>query len=144
MFMINRITICIQKVQVVDISKAITLQIFEDFSLFWDFCSTKHSKICAKPLSGSAKISAKGSVSSIVQRRDNFNSCLAINLAFIKTLLLLKNTLIHVCALKNLFSLFFVVSNPLTTNAPRHIETIQLIYNANQLTGFYIMGDIGR
>ena len=34
--------------------------------------------------------------------------------------------------------------NPLTTNVPYHIETSQLIINANQLTGFYIMGNIGR
>ena len=33
--------------------------------------------------------------------------------------------------------------NPLTTNAPHHIETSQLIYIANQLTGFYMMGNIG-
>ena len=34
--------------------------------------------------------------------------------------------------------------NLLTTNLPKHIETTQLIWNANQLTGFYMMGDIGR
>ena len=34
--------------------------------------------------------------------------------------------------------------NPLTTNVPHHIETSQLIWNANQLTGFYMMGNIGR
>ena len=33
--------------------------------------------------------------------------------------------------------------NPLTTNVPHHIETSQLICSANQLTGFYMMGDIG-
>ena len=32
--------------------------------------------------------------------------------------------------------------NPLTTNVPYHIETSQLICNANQLTGFYKMGNI--
>ena len=31
--------------------------------------------------------------------------------------------------------------NQLMTNVPHHIETNQLIYSANQLTGFYIMGD---
>ena len=31
-----------------------------------------------------------------------------------------------------------------TTNVPNHIETSQLIYIANQLTGFYMMGNIGR
>ena len=29
--------------------------------------------------------------------------------------------------------------NPLTTNVPHHIETSQLICNANQLTGFYMI-----
>ena len=32
--------------------------------------------------------------------------------------------------------------NPLTTNVPHHIETSQLIFNPNQLTGFYMMGNI--
>ena len=32
--------------------------------------------------------------------------------------------------------------NPLTTNVPHYIETIQLI--CNQLTGFYIIGNIVR
>ena len=34
--------------------------------------------------------------------------------------------------------------NPLTTNVPHHRETSQLIYIANHLTGFYMMGNIGR
>ena len=34
--------------------------------------------------------------------------------------------------------------NPLTTNVPHHIETSQLICTANHLTGFYMMGNIGR
>ena len=34
--------------------------------------------------------------------------------------------------------------NPLTSNVPYHIETSQLIYNGNQLTGFFIMGNIVR
>ena len=33
--------------------------------------------------------------------------------------------------------------NPLTTNVPLHLETSLLICNANQLTGFYMMGYIG-
>ena len=33
--------------------------------------------------------------------------------------------------------------NPLTS-VPHHIETSQLICNANQWTGFYMMGNIGR
>ena len=33
--------------------------------------------------------------------------------------------------------------NPLTTNAPHHIETSQMICRANQLTGFYMIGNIG-
>ena len=34
--------------------------------------------------------------------------------------------------------------NPFTTNVPHHIETIQLICNPNQLTGFYMIGNIGH
>ena len=34
--------------------------------------------------------------------------------------------------------------NPWKTNVPHHIETSQLIYIANQLTGFYMMGNISR
>ena len=34
--------------------------------------------------------------------------------------------------------------NPLTTSVPHHIETSQLIYDANQLTGFHMMWNIGR
>ena len=33
--------------------------------------------------------------------------------------------------------------NPLRTNVPHHIETSQLTCNANQLTGFYMMENIG-
>ena len=36
-----------------------------------------------------------------------------------------------------------MVFNPLTTSVPRHIETSQLICNANQLTGFSMMGNAG-
>ena len=32
----------------------------------------------------------------------------------------------------------------LTTNVPHHTETSQLICIANQLTGFYMMGNIDR
>ena len=39
---------------------------------------------------------------------------------------------------------FFRDINPLTTNVPYHIETSQLICTANQVTGFYIMGNSGR
>ena len=36
-------------------------------------------------------------------------------------------------------------ANPLTTNVPHHIENSQLICSdANQLTSFYMMGNIGR
>ena len=34
--------------------------------------------------------------------------------------------------------------NPLTANVPHHTETSQFICRANQLTGFYMMGNIGR
>ena len=33
---------------------------------------------------------------------------------------------------------------PLTTSVPQNIETSQLIYCANQLTGFYMMWSTGR
>ena len=33
--------------------------------------------------------------------------------------------------------------NPLTTSVPHHKETSQLICRANQLIGFYIMGNTG-
>ena len=36
-----------------------------------------------------------------------------------------------------------ILINPLTTNVPHHIETSQLICIENQLTGFYMMGNIG-
>ena len=34
--------------------------------------------------------------------------------------------------------------NPLMANGPNHIEASQWICNGNQLTGFYMMGNIGR
>ena len=34
--------------------------------------------------------------------------------------------------------------NQLTTNVPHHIETSQLPCSANQLTGFYMIGNIGH
>ena len=34
--------------------------------------------------------------------------------------------------------------NPLTTNVRHHIETRKLISSANKLTGFYMIGNIGR
>ena len=34
--------------------------------------------------------------------------------------------------------------NPLTTNVTHHIGTSKLIYNANQLTGFYMTRNIGH
>ena len=33
--------------------------------------------------------------------------------------------------------------NPLTANVPHHVETSQVICNASQLTGFYVMGNSG-
>ena len=38
----------------------------------------------------------------------------------------------------------WITINSLTTNVPHHTETIQLICIANQWTGFYMMGRIGR
>ena len=37
-----------------------------------------------------------------------------------------------------------IVFNPLTTIGPHHIEASQLICIANQLTGFYMMWNIGH
>ena len=34
--------------------------------------------------------------------------------------------------------------NLLTTNVPWHIETTQVLCSADQLTGFYMIGNIGR
>ena len=34
--------------------------------------------------------------------------------------------------------------NPLMTNVSHHIENSELICRANQLTGFYVMENIGR
>ena len=42
------------------------------------------------------------------------------------------------------FDKILVCVNPLITNVPYHVETNQLICNANELTGFYLMGNIGR
>ena len=34
--------------------------------------------------------------------------------------------------------------NPLTSNVPHHVETSELICNANQWIGFYMIGNIAR
>ena len=41
------------------------------------------------------------------------------------------------------FAYIEIQRNPLTTSVPHHIETRRLICSANQLTGFYMMGNIG-
>ena len=38
----------------------------------------------------------------------------------------------------------FISIEPFTTNVPHHIKTSQLIFIANHLTGFYMIGNIGR
>ena len=43
---------------------------------------------------------------------------------------------------KNMLTFYFFFINPLTVSAPNHIETSKLICRANQLTGFYMMGNI--
>ena len=40
--------------------------------------------------------------------------------------------------------IYELVFKSLTTNVPTRIETSPLIYIANQLGGFYMMGNIGR
>ena len=44
-------------------------------------------------------------------------------------------------AVSFLFKLFYHI-NQLVTNASHHTETSQLICDANELTGFYMMGNI--
>ena len=112
--MINRITIFIQNIQLF-----LKLSLFKPLrnsnwiclktSLLENFFSAKRSKLCAKPLSESAKISTKSSISSIVQRQANFDNCFAINLTFIKTLLVLRNTLIYIFVFWKIFFHFFFV-----------------------------------
>ena len=68
-------------------------------SLLEDFFSAKRSNFVQNHYQGLPNFQQKAS--SIVQRRANFYTCFAINLAFIKTLLLLKNTLIYICVLRN-------------------------------------------
>ena len=46
--------------------------------------------------------------------------------------------------LKNHLNTNGTPSKSLTTNVTHHIETSQLICIANLLTGFYMMGNIGR
>ena len=41
-------------------------------------------------------------------------------------------------------SIIYNIVNPLATNVAHHIESSQLICTANQLTGFYMTGNIGR
>ena len=43
----------------------------------------------------------------------------------------------------SMMDLFAKIVNPLTTNAPHYINTSQLICIADQLTGFYMMGNTG-
>ena len=47
-------------------------------------------------------------------------------------------------SVRELFFSCLILLNPLTASVPHHIETSQLICIANQLTGFYFMGNIGR
>ena len=42
-----------------------------------------------------------------------------------------------------MMEVFVKVVYPLTTNVLHYIETSQMICNAYQLTGLYMMGDIG-
>ena len=53
---------------------------------------------------------------------------------------MIRKSLLHPEALPGPSQTF----NPLTTNVPYHTETSPLICNANQLIGFYMMGNIGR
>ena len=42
------------------------------------------------------------------------------------------------------FKFIFRAVNPLTTSVPHYIETSRFICDAYQLTGFYMMSNIGR
>ena len=52
--------------------------------------------------------------------------------------------IIEMESLNHIHQFVRIIFNPLTTNGPHNIETSQLICNANQLTGFYMMVNIGR
>ena len=39
---------------------------------------------------------------------------------------------------------YIVMLNPLRTIVPHHVETSQLVCIANQLTGFYMMRNVGN
>ena len=72
--------------------------------------------------------------------------CFPMNIAkFLRTPILknISEWLLLLRELKENTGLKWVKVNPLTTNVPHHIETSQLILIANQLTGFYMMGNIG-
>ena len=71
----------------------------------------------------------------------------------LETATLLKVTLVHGCFsrffklykwYKIAQSIIYNIVNPLATNVAHHIESSQLICTANQLTGFYMTGNIGR
>ena len=55
-----------------------------------------------------------------------------------------KNTSRFETLLKSLGRKIELFINPLTTNVPYHIETSQLICTVDELTVFYMMGNIGR
>ena len=44
----------------------------------------------------------------------------------------------------NFSNIIALISNPLAANIPQDLETSQLICHANQLTRFYMVGNIGR
>ena len=44
----------------------------------------------------------------------------------------------------NFSNIITLIFNPLAANIPQDLETSQLIFNANHLTRFYMMGKIGR
>ena len=56
----------------------------------------------------------------------------------------MKRLSLYFLSISLMTSCFLELINPLTTNVPRHIETSELICYANKLTGFYMMGNIGR
>ena len=60
---------------------------------------------------------------------------------------MIQHTTVRILTVKRsrqMITLDNLTFNPLTTNVPHHIETSQFICTANQLAGFYMMGNISR
>ena len=85
--------------------------------------------------------------------KENLYNITITSKAFLKTVTMIKNVHFFLLLWKkypaiklnlSFYFLYWKVINPFTANAPYHIETNQLICIANQLIGFYVMGNVGR